>query len=186
MNPAAAANDQTSRLTFQVITSYSPRRGSTPAGQQSRLGYDWPCITSIPLSYLCTEQFSHVARRTLVPQHMLGDLSLLWAAEPTPASHHSHPRRERQLRRVASCSSRSSEISPTPQPSLSPAYTAYHLPVSSCISAAAEPASELLAVCISLLPCMLSPPPHNRLTWRRTGMRYGLSASLPIIYLSPV
>jgi hypothetical protein len=31
---------------------------------------------------------------------------------------------------------------------------------------------------------MLSPPPHNRLTWRRTGMRYGLSASLPITHIS--
>jgi hypothetical protein len=46
-------------------------------------------------------------------------------------------------------------------------------------------ASELLAACIYLLPCMLSPPRHNRLIWRRTGMRYGLSASSPITHSPP-
>ena len=60
---------------------------------------------------------------------------------------------------VASCSS---EISPTHYHTLSPAYT---VPVSSCLSAAAP--GQRASSCR-----MLSPPPHNRLIWRRIGMRY--------------
>lgn len=67
---------------------------------------------------------------------------------------------------VASCSS---EISPTHYSTPSPAYT---VPVSSCLSAAATRQRASSCRGIYLLPCMLSPPPHNWLIWRRIGMRY--------------
>lgn len=143
---------------------------------QSRVCCHWLLLASNPLSSLCSEQASHVASRTRI---QLGVRALLWASEPTSAlTSLCSPRKAVASGRAclvlsrASCSSKSSEISPTDS---QPCPYQYRVPRTRffVVSSAAAPGSELLlAACIYLLPCMLSPPRHNRLIWRRTGMRY--------------
>jgi len=91
-----------------------------------------------------------------------------------PPSHQLSVRRERQLRRLALCL-----VLPRPihanyyRQTLS---TLHRIPRTRTLLRA-KVASFLPCASTRLLPCMLSPLCHNRLIWRRTGMRYGRSAS---------
>ena len=141
---------------------------------QSRACCHWLLPTSSPLSSLCSEQAPHVACRSPV---QLGVRALLLASERASAlTSLCSPRK-------AVASGRACRLVARPtrakyhRPPLSPAHTntAYRVPRARFFvvsSAAAQGSELLLAACINLLPCMLSPPRHNRLIWRRTGMRY--------------
>ena len=133
---------------------------------------------------MSSEKGSDIDRRTAIArsaiQHSFGHPN----APASPPSHHSVPAEKGScvgLASFLSCrASCSSEISPThSQPCL------YRVPPARFfVSFRCCEASEPLAACVCLLPCIFSPPRHNRLIWRRTGMRYGLSArctsSIPV------
>jgi hypothetical protein len=165
---ALTLSGQADRSTLLDRGAQTSARPKLPV-MQSRLACHWPSFTSTPLFHPLAELLSHVGCRILQASGSLGVVVLLLAGERASALPSlDNTRRERQLRRAASCRA------------LLTRNITDSIRVPRTTSCFRCKGSEHLAVCISL-QCMLSPPSHNRVIWRRTGMRYDRSASLTVI-----